>query len=198
MNMGVFRKDYIDKLDDLLKGTNQVITITGARRSGKSYIMRQMCRRLIDNGVDKNNILFVNFEDPRFTQLDSQLLAQVFELYRSFYSPENMPWLFFDEIQEVTDWEKWVRMMHELNKAKIIVSGSNAKLLSREQGTLLTGRHIDLTVFPLTFSEYLQFKGVKGTQSTGNRRTSVPVYGGCFLSGSYLNRSERRIPVELF
>ena len=59
------------------------------------------------------------------------------------------------------EWEKWVRMMHELQKAKIIVSGSNAHLLSRELGTLLTGRHLDLTVFPLSFSEYLMFNNLK-------------------------------------
>ena len=68
-----------------------------------------------------------------------------------------------DEVQEVEKWEKWVRMMHELKKAKLVISGSNAKLLSRELGTLLTGRHLDLSVFPLSFKEFLFFNGMTKT-----------------------------------
>ncbi|MCL5986283.1 MAG: ATP-binding protein [Actinobacteria bacterium] len=63
-------------------------------------------------------------------------------------------------MQEVNEWEKWVRTMHELKKANIIVTGSNAKLLSQELSTLLTGRHLDITVFPLSFKEYLYFKNI--------------------------------------
>ena len=87
-------------------------------------------------------------KDPRFSSLDTKVLAQVYDVYKGFSSPTDTPYIFLDEIQEVTGWEKWVRTMHELRKAKLIVSGSNAQLLSRELGTLLTGRHIDLTVFP--------------------------------------------------
>ena len=72
-----------------------------------------------------------------------------------------MAFVFLDEIQEIPGWEKWVRTMHELRKAKIVVSGSNANLLSKELGTLLTGRHLDLTVFPLSFKEFLEFKGLE-------------------------------------
>jgi predicted AAA+ superfamily ATPase len=72
-----------------------------------------------------------------------------------------------DEIQEVKEWEKWVRTMHELKKAKLIVSGSNAELLSRQLGTLLTGRHIDLTVFPLSFGEYLTFNKLEINHAFG-------------------------------
>lgn len=156
-DIGIVRSAYLDRLGSLITGSNQVITITGPRRAGKSYLMRQMARRLSDKGVRKENILFVNFEDPRFASLDTKVLAQVYDVYKGFFSPIDTPYIFLDEIQEVTEWEKWVRTMHELRKAKIIVSGSNAQLLSRELGTLLTGRHIDLTVFPLSFAEYLTF-----------------------------------------
>ena len=156
-DIGIVRSAYLDRLESLIEGSNQVITITGPRRAGKSYLMRQMARRLSDQGTRKENILFVNFEDPRFSSLDTKVLAQVYDVYRGFSSPTDTPYIFLDEIQEVTGWEKWVRAMHELRKAKIIVSGSNAQLLSRELGTLLTGRHIDLTVFPLSFAEFLTF-----------------------------------------
>ena len=160
-DIGILRNSYLDRLEGLIQGSNQVITITGARRAGKSYIMRQMGRRLSEKGVKKESILFVNFEDPRFTALDTKLLTQIFDVYKGFLSPKETPYIFLDEVQEVKEWEKWVRMMHELQKAKIIVSGSNAHLLSRELGTLLTGRHLDLTVFPLSFVEYLMFNNLK-------------------------------------
>ena len=160
-DIGTVRSVYLNRLESLITGSNQIITITGPRRAGKSYLMRQMARRLSDKGVKRENILFVNFEDPRFVSLDTKLLAQVYDVYKGFLSPTDTPYIFLDEIQEVAGWEKWVRTMHELKKAKIIVSGSNAHLLSRELGTLLTGRHLDLTVFPLSFAEYLLFNKVE-------------------------------------
>jgi predicted AAA+ superfamily ATPase len=119
-----------------------------------------MARRLSDKGIKRENILFINFEDPRFTSLDTKLLSRVYDVYKGYVSSEGEPYIFLDEVQEVAGWEKWVRTMHELRKARVIVSGSNAHLLSRELGTLLTGRHLDLTVFPLSFGEYLVFNKV--------------------------------------
>lgn len=156
LESGVPRQKYLDRVQNLLE-TNQIITITGARRAGKSFLMRQTAAELARKGVDKARILMVNLEDPRFGRLDAQLLHRIYETYLEFLAPKEMPFIFLDEVQEVDAWEKWVRSMHELKKAKLIVSGSNAKLLSRELGTLLTGRHLDLTVFPLSFHEFLQF-----------------------------------------
>ncbi len=176
-DIGLMRNTYIDRLEGLINGTGHIITITGPRRAGKSYIMRQLARRLSDKGVKKENILFVNFDDPRFLSLDSKLLSQIYDVYREFISPTDMPYIFLDEIQEVEEWEKWVRMMHELKKARIIVSGSNAHLLSRELGTLLTGRHIDLTVFPLSFREYLLFQGIEITSGIDLERNRPEIMG---------------------
>ena len=160
-DIGIIRTSYLDRLESLIEGSNQIITITGPRRAGKSYLMRQMARRLFDKGAKRENILFVNFEDPRFTSLDTKLLGQIYDVYKGIISPTDTPYIFLDEVQNVEGWEKWVRTMHELKKAKLIVSGSNAHLLSRELGTLLTGRHLDLTVFPLSFAEYLMFNKIK-------------------------------------
>lgn len=160
-DVGTIRTTYLNRLEDFITGSNQVITITGARRAGKSYIMRQMARRLSEKGMNKKNILFVNFEDPRFLSLDTKLLTQIYDVYREFLSPTDTPYIFLDEIQDVVGWEKWVRTMHELKKVKMIVSGSNAHLLSRELGTLLTGRHLDITIFPLSFTEYLMFNNLE-------------------------------------
>lgn len=159
LDTGIRRPLYISKLQKFT-ATNQISVITGARRSGKSFIMRQFAKDLITQGVDGRNILIINFEDPRFTELNAKALQDIYEIYLEFLAPKGISYIFLDEIQEVEDWEKWVRTMHELKKANIIISGSNAKLLSRELSTLLTGRHIDLEVFPLSFIEYLAFNDI--------------------------------------
>jgi len=159
LEAGIERAIYLNKLKGFLK-TGQVVTITGARRAGKSFLMRQLIRSLITNGVDRNNILMVNFEDPRFTELDVRTLQRTYEVYLEFLNPKAEVFIFLDEVQEVSGWERWVRTIHELNKAKLVVSGSNAKLLDKELSTLLTGRHIDLVVFPLSFKEYLAFNRI--------------------------------------
>ena len=159
LETGIERGIYLDKLRGFLK-TGQIVTITGARRAGKSFLMRQLIRSLISEGVDRRNILMVNFEDPRFTELDAKTLQSTYEAYLEFLNPQGQIFIFLDEVQEVSGWERWVRTIHELNKARLVISGSNAKLLSRELSTLLTGRHIDLVVFPLSFREYLAFNGI--------------------------------------
>ena len=96
-DIGLMRNSYVDRLKGLIQGSNQVITITGPRRAGKSYIMRQMGRLLAENGVKKENILFVNFDDPRFLSLDTKLLVQIYDIYREFMSPDDNPYIFLDK-----------------------------------------------------------------------------------------------------
>ncbi len=160
LETGIDRDSYINRLINLL-ATEFIVVITGARRSGKSFLMRQVAKRLINSGVHKNEILIINFEDPRFTKLDTKLLQEIYEVYLEFFNPKRKPYIFLDEIQEVEAWEKWVRTTRELQKAHIIISGSNAKLLSRELSSLLTGMHLDLTVYPLSFEEYLFFNNLR-------------------------------------
>ncbi len=155
LKTGVERRGYLEKLQAWLK-TNQILVITGPRRAGKSFLMRQLAKKLIQSGVPLSEILMVNFEDPRFGSLNTQVLDEIYKGYLEILNPKGKPYLFLDEIQEVTDWEKWVRMMHELDKVKLIISGSNARLLSQELATLLTGRHLSLTVFPFSFQEQAQ------------------------------------------
>ncbi|MCG2789729.1 MAG: ATP-binding protein [Actinomycetia bacterium] len=161
---GFPRLQYIEQLQSL-KDSNQIIVITGARRSGKSYLMRGFAKKLISEGISKNNILFINFEDPRFHRLDTDLLQKTYETYLESLNPKGSIYIFLDEIQEVSEWEKWVRTMHELKKANLIISGSNARLLSRELSTLITGRHVDITVFPLSFKEFLSFNNLEVNNS---------------------------------
>lgn len=155
---GVPRPEYTSRIRSCLD-EKQVVVVTGPRRSGKSFLMRQAVKELIAAGKDRGEILFVNFEDPRFVRLDTQLLDEIFSVYKEFLAPKGAPVLFLDEVQEITGWERWVRAFHELGKGKICISGSNAKLLSRELGTVLTGRHLDVSVSPLSWEEFRSFKG---------------------------------------
>lgn len=176
LETGVPRDQYLASVNQFLE-TNQVLTITGPRRAGKSFLMRQAAQVLTRNGVGKENILIANFEDPRFTELNTKLLEQLYETYLEFLSPKGPVYVFLDEVQEIDGWERWVRYMHELKKAKLVVSGSNAKLLSRELGTLLTGRHLDVTVFPLSFREFLAFNGVSVTDRLDLLNKRVEIQG---------------------
>ncbi len=161
IDIGIERKWYIEKINKVLK-SGQVATIVGARRSGKSTIMKQYLNELVKGDVDKKNTLFVNFEDPRFgADLSIDLLQQIYDVYIEFLEPNGKPYIFLDEVQHIKGWEKFVRSLHEREAAYFIVSGSSSKLLSEEFGTALTGRHITISVFPLNFEEFLKFKGVE-------------------------------------
>ena len=144
-----------------LEKTGQVVTLMGVRRSGKSTMMLQYIKELIDNGLDPANTLYVNLEDTRWGELSPDLLQRIWEAYLEWLEPKSKPYIFLDEIQLVSGWEKFVRSLHERKEAVIFVSGSSSKLLSGEFGSALTGRHVGLTVFPLTFTEFLLFKGMK-------------------------------------
>lgn len=157
INTGYIRPTYLNRLEKMVDN-GQILVLTGARRSGKSYLMRQLAERLSERGIAKKRLLLINFEDPRFGRLDVELLQKIYETYLEFQRPAEKPYIFLDEIQEVDGWEKWTRTMHELGKANLIISGSNAKLLSRELSTVLTGRHTDVTVLPFSFAEFVGFR----------------------------------------
>lgn len=160
LDIGLSRDPYLSILNKLLP-SQQVKVITGVRRSGKSFIMRQMAKHLMEQGVNTENILIINFEDHGFIELNTKLLQQIFDAYLEYKTPKGDIYVFLDEIQEVPRWEKWVRTAQELDKANIIVSGSNSKLLSGELATVLTGRHLDVTIMPLSFEEFLKFKNLE-------------------------------------
>lgn len=165
IDVGNPRKMYLHKLNEMLQ-SGQVVSITGVRRSGKSFILRAFAKQLMIKGRLPREILIVNFEDPRFdSELDAAFLERIYQAYLAEMCPKNKPVIFLDEVQKVSGWEKWVRMMHELNKARVVVTGSNVDLLSGELASVLTGRHLDLKVMPLSFVEYSEFKKKAGEKT---------------------------------
>jgi len=91
------------------------------------------------------------------------MLVEIYDAYREFIRPDKKPLLILDEVQEIKEWERFVRSLHEKNEARLIVSGSSAKLMSEDLATLLSGRDIPIEVFPLSFREFLEFKGVEAS-----------------------------------
>lgn len=171
---GIRRSKYIEKATSFLK-TNMILSIIGIRRSGKSFIMRQIAKTLIESGVDPREILIINFEDRRFTEYSVKLLDEIFDVYLEYINPKSIPYVFLDEVHLVKGWERWVRTINELRKAKLIVSGSTSQLISKELGTTLTGRHLNIKVFPLSFKEFLKFKNfeIKDSLDMVNKRIEL-------------------------
>ena len=157
------RESYGNKIDLWMK-SDEVVVIKGVRRSGKSTLMINRIKHLKATGVDMKNVLFVNFEDPRFiNHLDLSILEKIKSVYMEYLDPDAKPYLFLDEIQNVTLWEKWVNKEYELGLSHIVLSGSNSSLLSSEIASTMSGRYLSIDVYPLSFSEYIGFKGMTVT-----------------------------------
>src|SRR3989338_6033393 len=140
--VGVQRKKYLDVIRPFLK-TNQAVALTGVRRSGKSTIMVQLAKELIDSKVDPKNILIINLEDYRWEECSLSLLEQIYGVYLKKVNKSRPFYFFLDEIHRVPSWERFVRTLIDKKEAKIILSDSNTHIMSRELGTLLTGRHVE-------------------------------------------------------
>ncbi len=141
---------------------NKIKVAMGMRRVGKTYFLYQHIKKLIKEGVDRKSILFINFEDDRLLPLDHQRLASLIEAFYSLY-PENHErkcYLFLDEIQNVPDWPLVTRRFHDTLNVEIFLTGSSAKLLSKEIATNLRGRSLALEIWPYSFSEYMRSKHV--------------------------------------
>jgi hypothetical protein len=137
--------------------SGKIVTLCGVRRCGKTYILYQTISELLASGVDKKRVVYINFEDERL-DLSSDELDLVLQAYRELYELDiGECYLFFDEIQNISGWEQFVRRIYDTLTKNIFITGSNAKLLSAEIATSLRGRNISYEVYPLSFSEYLSF-----------------------------------------
>jgi len=146
----------------------------GLRRAGKSYLLYQRIKELLARKEIKiEDVLFINFEDERLTTIKSENLNILLECYTELYDNKK-PIIFLDEIQNIDGWEKFARRLAD-SKYKVFITGSNAKMLSKEMHTTLGGRYIALEVFPFSFKEFLDFNGVtlKPNWEFGATRTVV-------------------------
>lgn len=130
----------------------EVVVISGIRRAGKSTLLVQIIKRLLKN-TGKDNIFYINLEDERLEGFGLKDFNTLWELFLEINNPKGRAYVFLDEIQEVGKWEKWVNRLYETENAKIFITGSNARLLSSEISSLLTGRNITYNLLPFSFSE---------------------------------------------
>jgi uncharacterized protein len=135
-----------------------IITVIGVRRSGKTYLLYETIKRIVEKGVQKRNIIYINFEDERLS-LSQDQLDLILQAYLELYPKSDLSrcYFFFDEIQNIEGWEKFVRRIFDTVSKNIFITGSNSRLLSAEIATELRGRTISYTLYPLNFEEYLRF-----------------------------------------
>ncbi|HUD09344.1 MAG TPA: ATP-binding protein [Patescibacteria group bacterium] len=145
-------REILDQLSGVVSAP-QITVITGLRRVGKSTLLAQIANKYLKDGY-----YFVNFEDERLLNFQVKDFDLLHETLISLFGEKQT--FLFDEIQNVPEWERFVRRLHDQGY-KFIVTGSNTSLLSQELGTLLTGRSMRVEVFPFSFREFLSFKEIK-------------------------------------
>jgi uncharacterized protein len=131
-----------------------IIIITGIRRCGKSTLLSQLI------ASTKDKYAYLNFEDPRIYDFKTSDFSKLSEVFG-----DDVSAFFFDEIQNVENWEIFIRNLHD-KQNKICITGSNAQMLSKELGTRLTGRYLQLELFPFSYKEFLQFKKLKRNEAS--------------------------------
>lgn len=141
--------------------TGKIITLVGVRRSGKTSYLFNLIEDLLKQDIPVTRVLYVNFEDERL-DLKTEELDLLLQAYQELYPDLQVEGchFFFDEIQNIDGWDKFVRRVYDKGTKNIYITGSNARFLSSEIATSLRGRTISYEVFPLSFREYLSFKGV--------------------------------------
>lgn len=149
-DLGVER-EILPKIKDIIHSPH-VTVITGLRRVGKSTLLAQIAKKYL-----KDDFYFVNFEDERLLNFQVVDFDLLFETLISLFGKKKT--FLFDEIQNVPEWERFVRRLHDQGY-KFILTGSNASLLSQELGTRLTGRSVRVELFPFSFSEFLSFRTI--------------------------------------
>jgi predicted AAA+ superfamily ATPase len=152
------------------------VVVSGVRRSGKSTLLNQIISDLYKKGV-----YYFNFEDERLVDFDVDDFNHLYEVFLELYGDKKI--FFFDEVQNVPQWEVFVRRMQGKG-CKFFITGSNASLLSKELGTKLTGRNVNVELFPFSFREFLSFKGFhlsKNGLSLTSERAAIKKYFAEYL-----------------
>ena len=169
------REKYLKKIrgfyeQDLIK------VITGIRRSGKSTLLNQIIDELKDNGIEEDKIIYINFED-----IDMSFITEdkdLNEYIKNKIKGKEKYYLFFDEIQNVKDWEKAVNSFKATKNVSIFITGSNSNLLSGELATLLAGRYVSFRIQPFSFKEVLEIKQLKNNELIETEFEEYMKWGG--------------------
>ncbi|MBR5486484.1 MAG: ATP-binding protein [Phascolarctobacterium sp.] len=188
------RDSYMKRIRPFI-GTDLVKVLAGIRRSGKSVMLELIKQEILEQGVSEQNFVCINFEDMRFSHL---LTAKA--LHNEVMScAENITgkvYIFFDEIQEVEDWEKCINSLRVVLDCDIYITGSNAKLLSGELATYLGGRYVEFVIYPFSFVEFYEmYKSLNADISVSDSFKAYLFFGGMPYLG---NLRYEKLPVQQY
>lgn len=157
----LIKREIAENYQDLTQ-TKQIIVVTGIRRAGKSSLLKLIATELLDKQqIDERQIFYVNFEDEFFVDFTKDDFNSLLSAYYEINQPKPKKiYCFFDEIQNVKYWEKWINKLYENSDFKIFITGSNSSLLSGEIASALTGRNYTMEIFPFSFREYLLYQKI--------------------------------------
>ena len=168
------RENYLTKIRGFYDASDIIKVITGVRRCGKSSLMQIIAEELCASGIEAERIVFLNLDKREYRRIKTA--DQLDALIEGFPRSDKMMYLFIDEVQNVADFEEVVNAWREDGGYSIFITGSNSYLLSGELATKLTGRYIELEMFPLTFDEYLQMKAFYGKPVDANLSVELNRY----------------------
>lgn len=210
---GIIRDFHVEPLPGLFDrdievslSSGKIISLVGARRSGKTSLLLNIIGKLKKLGFDMRNILYLNFEDERL-DLKTGELDLILQAYRELYPDLNLKecYLMFDEIQNIENWEKFIRRIYDTITSNIFITGSNARFLSSDIATSLRGRTLNYEVFPLSFREYLGFSEVgidlhssKSLAKINNSLNKYLDYGGFPEVVKYDDKLKQKVLQEYF
>ena len=160
--------DLQDRKMQLPLDGGRIVTVTGIRRCGKSSLLGLTINRLLEAGVPKERILYVGFDDERFLSMTPDNFDELLQAYREMYPTTSLQdvYMFFDEIQLVSGWELFVLRVYKNYCKHIFITGSTAKMLSEEIASALRGWPDEYREYPLSFEEYLSFKGIEADKDS--------------------------------
>jgi len=156
------KREQLDRLLGFLP-LRQIITVTGIRRCGKSTLVKSAIKRLIEDGINPKNILFVNLEQPYFLEFrhNPSYLGDIIDEYLKLVNPQGKIYVAFDEIQFFENWQVFIKSKYESSDIKFILTGSNSSMLSNDLATLLTGRSLNIHLDVFSFREFMDYKGIE-------------------------------------
>lgn len=193
----IFKREHLQ----IPLNSGMIISIAGARRSGKTFLLYYLIEQLKKQGLPGNNIIFINFEDERLNlkQADLDLILQAYqELF-----PDNdlkKTYFFFDEIQNVEGWEKFIRRVYDTKSGNMFITGSNSRLLSTEIASELRGRTVSYTIYPYSFSEFVKTqKGPENLNTQANRSKLIHLSERFLFEGGFpeLTRFEEPFKIKI-
>ena len=153
------RKYYLDKIRDFYKVNSLIKILCGLRRSGKSVILEQIIEEIRESGIKDDHIIYINFESLDYSNITNAL--ELNDFIKSFVKDKDTYYVFLDEVQKVSDFEKAINSLRITNQFSIFITGSNSKMTFLELSTDLSGRYVSFRVNPLSFREVVELTNTK-------------------------------------